>query len=151
MSNVLTSGFLANKHTMTAKEIEALVNPAELFKLKTSNINKNENIKTWCEHQTKKMQRCQNQSTRRWKSAVEVNPNYMQHRQGYNEMKSQVDEGNRMLQKTKRGISVLENKMISDSLTQQTRAPILSNEFMKHQINRVMQGTEKSGLFETIR
>lgn len=82
---------------------------------------------------------------------IEVNPNYMQQRQGFNEMKNQVALGNRILQKSKRGISVMENKFISESLKRQTQAPILTNEFMKNQIEKVMQVTEKSGLFETIK
>lgn len=50
-SKTLVSSFLQDKKkTFTSKEIEGFVNTSELFKIKTSDVDKNENIKIWCDY-----------------------------------------------------------------------------------------------------
>jgi len=70
------SSILIAQKPKTAKEIESLVNTADMFKLKTSDTNKNEDIKVWCDFQADRLQREGLRNGKKWQTVVQADPNY---------------------------------------------------------------------------
>lgn len=75
----------------------------------------------------------------------------MKKKEGFLELQSCVDDGNRVIQRTRRGVSVFEDEQISKWLNVQTNAPIFKDPLLRNRLEKVMQGTEKSKIYDTVK
>ena len=60
-------------------------------------MDENEKLRIWVEHKTNILKKQSGRNAIKWKSAVSMDQNYQKMKDGYLNLKSHVDDGNRVI------------------------------------------------------
>ena len=71
-------------------------------------------------------------------------------RAGFNQMVTQITTGSCQIRKTRRGMSIFEDKNIRDCTQERTAVPMLKDEKLNHTLQRVIRNTTLAGTYDSV-
>ena len=96
------------------------------------------------------MQGNQTRDHRSWSKAMSKRQAHASRREGFASLTAQINTGNSQIRRTRRGISIFEDKQMRDCTQERTAVPMLKDDQLHSKLRRVIKNTELAGTYESV-